>query len=306
MDPLILAGALIALTIVVVSALTYLNLPGRSSGPPPPLSEEAQLAQSWTDDVMAMAQARLGERASLERVDLRRFRVRWPGGPSDGLVADTSRVLMAREVHPQRAEALAEGFVQGLMDAALPLSALEWSRAQRRVMPSICADGALPSPDAVAFELGHGLSVTLVLPGPQPRPITAEVADAWGVSLERVRRAALENLSGLTERVPLRGIADTGTNALYIYESRDGYDAARILLDEQWRALAQRHQGTLRVAIPSQDFLIAFTDGNPEHVEQIRARVFHDWMHEGDLRLTWKLFRVTSEEGLIPEEVTLH
>jgi uncharacterized protein YtpQ (UPF0354 family) len=62
-----------------------------------------------------------------------------------------------------------------------------------------------------------------------------------------------------------------------IVNSRDGYDASRLLLPAVRDSFATELGDHYLVGIPNRDFLIAFTDRDPEKAAGIIRQVKHDY-----------------------------
>lgn len=312
MDSFYLASGLLVLTMVGVSAALYMRARARSRALAPELSEDERLASRFTDEMIEALEKRLekGE-ATVERVDHLRFRVVPVGHEEDAVLASAGRLFIDVESQPEEAPGRIETFLGGLVELVRSPrpGAIPWSEARNQIMPMVVSPespGPTRSTDPVSFPFAHGLEVRVVMPSVvRLRPVERTHLETWGVNPEEARRAALVNLARRSERIPLQRMEDDGANILYIYENNDGFDAARILLDERWRVLADRHEESLLIAIPNQNFLIAFTTTNQEHLKHIQSRVFDDWMRDEAGRLTWKLFKAT-RDGVHPQEVVLH
>ncbi len=317
MDSFSLAALLIGLTMVLVSGGLYiLDRRGRRALRPaePEASQEddgagldERAAAAFTDAVMARLGERLGgEGVVLNRQNILQFEVVARQG--EPIMVPVGRLMVACQNNPAQAEASIEAFLGGLvalLSEADP-SRMGWEEAQRALLPEMALRPTAASEQGVSFPFGHDLEVRLVVPSARRAlVVTTAHLERWAVRPEQARKAALANLARRSAEVPLMEHRDEGANTLYIYESQDGFDASRILLEDRWRELVERHEGRLLIAIPSRNFLIAFTDSNPEHGEHIRARVLDDWMDDESGRLTWKLFEATYE-GVRPYEVTLH
>ena len=82
-----------------------------------------------------------------------------------------------------------------------------------------------------------------------------------------------------------------------VCENKDGYAATRVLLPELLERWAERIPGRMLLGIPNRDFLIAFSDRNPDQVAAIAHQVRRDATKRdhplsGSL-LTWKDGRIT-------------
>ena len=308
MDPLMLASVLIGATMLAVSVGLWRLRPRPPALEPPPEPPD-EGAEAFTADLEARIRDRLGARpVQITRTDPLKLSITSPQTDVPPILAPLGRLRAEVEADPDRAEPRIEAFVDGLMgmiDAAAPQE-MAWDRARMTIMPQLVptADDA-PTGDT-RFSFGHDLEVRLVLAGiGQPMEVRSQHLDRWAITAEDARRIAVDNLARASEQAALIEHITEGAGDLYVYETRDGHDATRILLVERWRELASRCTDRLFIAIPSQDFLVAFTDANDDHVEHIRKQVFEDWMKEGERRLTWKFFEVT-DQGITPCDVPLH
>jgi len=68
----------------------------------------------------------------------------------------------------------------------------------------------------------------------------------------------------------------TGEQQLFIFNSGDGYDASRLLLAELLASWARDLPGHLVVGIPNRDFLIGFSDADPEILERVAQQIQAD------------------------------
>jgi uncharacterized protein YtpQ (UPF0354 family) len=90
----------------------------------------------------------------------------------------------------------------------------------------------------------------------------------------------------------------TGDQQLFIFNSGDGYDASRLLLSEVLAEWARLLPGNLVIGIPNRDFLIAFSDANPDILRAVAAQVQSD-AAQREYGLTDQLF--TLVKGVVKE-----
>lgn len=115
----------------------------------------------------------------------------------------------------------------------------------------------------------------------------------WNVTEAELHQRALANLRAKAW-TPYPGVLGAGKGALMIFNSRDGYDAARIVLPEMFAEFQARLPGALVIGVPNRDFLIAFSDANRRVFAQIAAQVATDAQTQAQA-LTAQLF--TFEDG---------
>ncbi len=119
----------------------------------------------------------------------------------------------------------------------------------------------------------------------------------WNVTEAELHERALANLRGKAW-TPYPGVLGAGKGALLIFNSRDGYDAARIVLPELFREFQASLPGTLVVGVPNRDFLIAFSDANRRVFDQIAAQVATDAQTKAHA-LTAQLFAFEREQLVV-------
>lgn len=94
-------------------------------------------------------------------------------------------------------------------------------------------------------------------------------------SLDGIHEAALDNLRRRTSRrhYQMHGLGD---KTLAVCETDDGFAAARILLPELMVKWAARIPGRMLIGVPNRDFMIAFSDRDPEQVAAMARQVRRD------------------------------
>lgn len=127
--------------------------------------------------------------------------------------------------------------------------------------------------------------------------INEDHLERWGVSVQDLHTCALENLRRRTEAQVKYTTVGAGEQRLFIYNSGDGYDAARLLLADVLAGWARALPGNLVIGIPNRDFLIAFSDANPEILRAVAAQVQADAAQRQGL--TDQLFTLT--KGVVRE-----
>jgi len=127
--------------------------------------------------------------------------------------------------------------------------------------------------------------------------INEEHLDRWNMSVHDLHEQALVNLRRRSERVKYTTVG-TDEQQLFIFNSGDGYDASRLLLSEVLAEWARAVPGNLVIGIPNRDFLIAFSDANPEILRAIAMQVQADAARR-EYGLTDQLF--TLVKGVVKE-----
>jgi uncharacterized protein YtpQ (UPF0354 family) len=127
--------------------------------------------------------------------------------------------------------------------------------------------------------------------------INEEHLDRWNVSAHDLHEQSLVNLRRRSEQVKYTTVG-TGDQQLFIFNSGDGYDASRLLLSEVLAEWARAVPGNLVIGIPNRDFLIAFSDANPEILRAVAMQVQADAARR-EYGLTDQLF--TLVKGVVKE-----
>ena len=118
--------------------------------------------------------------------------------------------------------------------------------------------------------------------------VRTEDFERWGVSEEALYEQSLTNLERATE-----GISITGGDGFLGIETKDGYDAVRILLPSLRGFAAQSLGEPFFAALPNRDFLIMWSkDSAAEFQDLAREKVQQDFLKQ-PYPLTPEVFRVT-------------
>jgi uncharacterized protein YtpQ (UPF0354 family) len=125
-----------------------------------------------------------------------------------------------------------------------------------------------------------GLVITFVFDFPDSRAyvnktMMAKIMTTPIDTSDAVYVYALENLR---KRTTSHDYATYGLHdrTIVVCENKDGYAATRVLLPELLARWAERIPGRMLLGIPNRDFLIAFSDRNPEQVDAITRQVRRD------------------------------
>ncbi len=112
-----------------------------------------------------------------------------------------------------------------------------------------------------------------------------------------VHAQALDNLRKRTSRRDTKAYG-MGDGTVIVCDTRDGFAATRVLLPELMATWAERIPGRMLLGVPNRDFLIAFSDRDPEQVAAMTQQVRRDAaQREGGLTaelLMWQKGRVAA------------
>lgn len=111
-------------------------------------------------------------------------------------------------------------------------------------------------------------------PNDKIRYVTYQDLRDWGVSHTTVHVTAVHNLERKTKGQRIARLATpAGDRPMFIWHLEDGYDAARMLLVDWLEELSEAISGTLVLAAPHRNWMVAFGDAEPELVKIIKRRV---------------------------------
>jgi hypothetical protein len=125
-----------------------------------------------------------------------------------------------------------------------------------------------------------GLVITYVFDFPDHRAymnvdMLAKMMNQPEITFDMIHEYALENLRRRTtsQSYKTHGLLDM---TMIVCETHDGYAATRLLLPDLMGKWAGRIPGRMLIGIPNRDFLIAFSDRDPDHVAAIARQVRRD------------------------------
>ena len=130
--------------------------------------------------------------------------------------------------------------------------------------------------------------------------INEEHLERWGRSVHDIHQLSLENLRHRTLARVDYASTGAGDQRIFIFNSSDGYDATRLLLADVLAAWAREMPGNLVIGIPNRDFLIAFSDANPEILRSVAQQIQADAARL-EYGLTDQLFTLVN--GVVQEYV---
>ncbi len=116
----------------------------------------------------------------------------------------------------------------------------------------------------------------------------------WGVSEYAVHEQAIANLRLRSADVPYQ-MTGSGSNQLVIFNHNDGLDAARILLPDMLTQATRTIPGETLIGIPNRDFMIMFSDDDPDRVSAVSLQITRD-VRQQPHGLSDKLFTLIDGE----------
>lgn len=116
----------------------------------------------------------------------------------------------------------------------------------------------------------------------------------WGVSEYAVHEQAITNLRRISGQVPYH-VTGSGSQQLVIFNHNDGLDAARILLPDMLAQVTSGITGEIVIGIPNRDFMILFSDDDPDRVSAVALQITRD-VRQHAHGLSDKLFTLVDGE----------
>ncbi len=146
-----------------------------------------------------------------------------------------------------------------------------------RIMPIIMAEERATDSSTVSQPLVTGLCVGYAIDGDRTiAHIPKAQFDEWGVTLDDLHDAAIENLQSRSEQMKADALQDEdGQVYMIIFQTLDGYDASRVMLPTLHDRLSEYLGSPFSAAIPSRDVLLCFRNDGVT-VERLREQIKAD------------------------------
>lgn len=269
--------------------------PEHSNGGAPPMSAE-QFA--------GYMEKRLTVYDTIQVIDREGMELRLRANDAD-VTADLSNFYSAYLRDPSQLDVVVETFVRAMLGIQPDRSANDYAALADQILPMLkplemlveVRERRLPMLAYREF-LGDLMIAYVIDEERSVAYINEEHLERWGVSVQDLHERAIENLRRRTEQRVKYTTVGEGDQQLFIYNSGDGYDAARLLLADVLAGWARALPGNLVIGIPNRDFLIAFSDANPEILRAVAAQVQAD-AAQRQYGLTEQLFTLT--KGVVKE-----
>lgn len=212
------------------------------------------------------------------------------------MTANLARFYAAYRKNPSQLDAVVGTLVHVLLGEMPATVEGDYARLKEQIYPMLKPIELLVTvrernlPMLVYREFPGGLIVTYVIDETHTvRYINEQHLEHWQVSVIDLHRQALENLRRRTMEQTRYTATGTGERRIFVFDSRDGYDATRLLLTDVLTGWAAETPGNLVIGVPNRDFLIAFSDGDGEVLRGVAAQIQIDAI-EHDHGLTDQLF----------------
>ena len=221
------------------------------------------------------------------------------------VTADLSNFYTAYTHAPAQIDAVAQTFARVLLGIQPDRSTNDYADLSDRIYPMLKPIDLLVTvrernlPMLAYREFLADLMVTYVIDEKQSVAfINEDHLERWGVSVQDLHERSIENLRRRTLEEVDYVTAGEGEQRLFIFSSNDGYDATRLLLSDVLAGWARELPGNLVIGIPNRDFLIAFSDTNPEILRSVAHQIQADSAQQ-EHGLTDQLF--TLVDGVVRE-----
>ncbi|MEX2670855.1 MAG: DUF1444 family protein [Phycisphaeraceae bacterium] len=179
-----------------------------------------------------------------------------------------------------------------LQDLALPLETVS-----QLIFPQICPLSFFRDRRADLYACQPFVNDTLVLYmidlNGASAPVTTEQLVRWGIDVDQLDELARQNLSAHQPRMRLPFYAG-GRVIAAVFDTGDGYDASRLLLEQLYTRLAPELGGTFLVTIPTRDVFIAFPTEPTSFVDEFKRQAALDY-RKLPYPITDDLFLVTRD-----------
>ena len=183
---------------------------------------------------------------------------------------------------PGRGVEIVENYLdQRFTGEAFELADVAFDNARDRIMPRIQPESIFEhlSREMVAHvPFVNGSVIVFVMDLPHMTvSITTEQSVRWGVDFDELDDIARKNLSAYQSELRFQFVESKEGGRAAILNEQDGYDAARLLLPNLHRQMANELGGDFHVAIPARDMFVALSLGPDPFVDRLRKRVEHDY-----------------------------
>jgi len=199
---------------------------------------------------------------------------------------DLKRLYSVYQQAPDRLNDIVAAHLAALRQADAPRPPLSEKQALESFLPllnpvawldAVRQQGAEPP---IHRPFAAGLVITYVFDLPDARAYIHqgtydEILSAPDATPDAVHEMALENLRKRTGRRDTKTYG-MGDGTIVVCDTRDGFAATRVLLPELMATWAERIPGRMLLGVPNRDFLIAFSDRDPEQVAAMTQQIRHD------------------------------
>jgi hypothetical protein len=197
----------------------------------------------------------------------------------NGNLASLENLYRVALLSPENAKHQIERWVVELIRAGegTPDRGGTFEDLRERIMPIILTEERADDESTVSQPLVEGLRVGYAIDGDRTIAHIPHVQfKEWGVTIDDLHDAAIENLTSRSEAMKADALQDEGGQVyMIVFQTLDGYDASRVLLPTLHSRLSEYLGSPFCAAIPSRDVLLCFRE-DTENVEKLREQIAAD------------------------------
>lgn len=200
----------------------------------------------------------------------------------DGRRLDLDNLYRMVVQDPDRGVEIVEQYLDHLFAGeAITAATMPLEMARQRIMPRIQPESIFQrlSREQVAhIPFVNDTVIVFVIDLPHVTvSVTTEQLIRWGVTVEELEDISRRNLRTFTPKLPFRLIEHESGGKAAVIAEQDGYDAARLLLNDLHKQLAPRLGGDFFVATPARDVLVAVSASPDELLSKVHEKVDRDY-----------------------------
>ncbi|MBC7835697.1 MAG: DUF1444 family protein [Phycisphaerales bacterium] len=217
----------------------------------------------------------------------------------DGRRLDLDNLYRLVNHDPDRGLEIVEHYLDQLFAGdGLHLSSVAFDFARPRIMPRIQPETIfrhLSREQVAHVPYVNDTVVVFVIDLPQMTvSVTTEQMIRWGVTADELDELSRKNLNGYAPELEMQIVQSREGGKAAIVAQQDGYDAARLLMNNLYNRLAPQLGGNFYVATPARDMFVAMSGGPHPFVERLKGRIVHDYRRL-PYPITCDLFYVTRD-----------
>lgn len=198
----------------------------------------------------------------------------------NGHVASLESLYRMSVLRPKSTRRHVERWIVELLRAAEGTPDLDgtFEELRPRILPMVVPESADPNPLSVMQPLVEGLAVAYGIDNDRTiSHVTQKRVRRWGVSIDDLHKAALENLTLRSQAINAHAAQDDqGTIELILFQTMDGYDASRLLLPDLHGKLREHLGSPFAAGIPNRDILLCFRNEEAT-VQRLRPQIQKDY-----------------------------
>lgn len=193
-------------------------------------------------------------------------------------------------------ELVVDHFQLALRDEPPPL---DYAAVRLQLRPQIMPPDYAQQAPIVSFPFGRSLAVGIVINLEDSYSyLKREDALRWEKSERDLLDIAIANLDEASGKLPMQ--ASEGEEARWVgIETKDGFDAARILIPELREFLAARLGSPFRFGVPNRDFLICWNQSASRKFSDFTAEKLREDFETQPYALSPHVFEVTHDGAIV-------